>query len=280
MSQLAGNNQYLSDCAKISVQHHEWRTAANSAGHLLPILKARVAVTPFLALLDAGAGSGTITADLAQLMPSGRVVAFDISTDILSSASEHCASLGLTNVTTQQGSVYELPFENDTFDVVHASMILGHLNQPASALAEMRRATKKPGGVVALHESDLRAWTFYPEIKGLRESSAMICAAHAASGASVDAGPKLVKWALEVGILREQIQAGASSWCYSSREEREMWGGMMANGCKVGARREKALDLGITSEEELEQMARGWEEWVKAEDGWFGCINGQVIITF
>lgn len=278
MSQPAGHHSYLSDYSKKSVQHHEWRTAANSAAHLLPVLKAKVAETPSLTLLDTGAGSGTITAGLAQLVPSGHVVAFDISAKILSSASVHFASLGLTNISTRQGSVYKLPFEDGSFDIVHASMILAHLDRPTLALAELHRVAKRPEGVVALRESDLRAWTFYPEIKGLKESREMICAVHASSGASVDAGTKLVKWALEIGVPRERIQAGAGTWYYSSREEREMWGDSMASVCEKGARREKALDLGVASEE-LAQMARGWREWVEAEDGWFGCMHGEVIIT-
>lgn len=279
MSGTAGHNAYLSDYSKKSVQHHEWRTAANSAAHLLPVLRRKAVLSPSLTPLDVGAGSGTITDGLAELVPAGQVIAFDVSNKILSSASARCASLGLTNVLTQQGSVYKLPFENDSVDVGHASMILAHLDQPATALAEMCRVAKKPGGVISLRESDLRAWTFYPEIDGLRKSNKMICAVHSANGASVDAGTKLVKWALDVGIARERIQAGAGTWCYTTAAEREMWGNTMAIGCETGPRKEKALELGIATEEELGQMAGGWREWAKAEDGWFGCMHGEAIIT-
>ena len=45
------------------LQLHSWRTAANSAAYLLPSLK------PHMHILDIGCGPGTITIDLATLVP-------------------------------------------------------------------------------------------------------------------------------------------------------------------------------------------------------------------
>jgi 2-polyprenyl-3-methyl-5-hydroxy-6-metoxy-1,4-benzoquinol methylase len=46
------------------LRSHRWRTAENSSAYLLPHLRADMAV------LDVGAGPGTITADLAGLVAS------------------------------------------------------------------------------------------------------------------------------------------------------------------------------------------------------------------
>lgn len=158
-------------------------------------------------------------------------------------------------------------------------MILAHLDQPAAAMAAMLRVATKPGGIIALRESDFRMWAFYLEIKGMKESNEMICAVQTACGACVDAGTKFVKCALDVGIARDRIRTGAGTWCYTSKSEREMWGETMASECEMGSRREKALELGLATVKDLEQMAKGWREWIKTEDGWFGCMHGEVLIT-
>lgn len=41
------------------------------------------------------------------------------------------------------GSAYALPFADNTFDIVFASNLLHHLEQPAAALKEMRRVSRK-----------------------------------------------------------------------------------------------------------------------------------------
>ena len=62
--------------------------------------------------------------------------------------------------------------------------------------------------------------------------------------------------------------------------ERAMWGGMWAQRLREGGMRQKAMEIGlVTSEEETEAMALAWEDWVKAEDGCFGNMNGEILIT-
>src|SRR5437016_8777885 len=53
------------------LRSHRWRTAANSAGYLLPHLE------PGMDLLDVGCGPGTITVDLAARVAPGRTTGVD-----------------------------------------------------------------------------------------------------------------------------------------------------------------------------------------------------------
>lgn len=112
---------YLTGHKPTSTIHHEWRTAENSAAHLLPTLKKMVAEDPRRRLLDVGAGSGTITADFAALIPEGRVTAVDMSEEILQKAKEFADGKGSTNLDVQKADAYHLPFEDNTFDIVHVS---------------------------------------------------------------------------------------------------------------------------------------------------------------
>lgn len=279
MAQPQTHNTYLSGYSQKATQHHEWRNAENSAPHLIPVLIEKASQNPSLSLLDVGAGSGTITASLAGFIPQGRIVATDINEEILDKALRYAESTGARNVEACKGNVYELPFPDGSFDVVHASQVLAHLDDPVKAIGEMVRVAKKPGGVVALRESDLTAWSFYPEFPGMMAMNRMLCAVHESNGGHVKAGTQLVSWAMKVGVDREQIKASAGSWCYSTRDDREIWGGTMVDRCINGTLPQKAIDLGITSKEGLEEMAEGWTKWIGAEDGWFGCLQGEAILT-
>ena len=61
-------------------------------------------------------------------MPQGHITATDLSDDILERAAEYAKAAGVMNVTFEPANVYVLPFANDSFDVVHASQVLAHLD--------------------------------------------------------------------------------------------------------------------------------------------------------
>ncbi|TKA77691.1 hypothetical protein B0A55_04002 [Friedmanniomyces simplex] len=272
------HNPYAPGYAPPQVAHHEWRTAENSAAYLLPSLRTMAASTPHLKLLDVGAGSGTISASLAAYIPLGTVTATDISSDILTRAAEHAKKVGVTNITFQAADIYALPFEDETFDIVHASMVLSHLDDPVQAYREMLRVTKSKGGLVANRESDLRMWSYYPELPGIKQFHEILLATMKAGGGNVDAGARLVAWAMQAGARRERIEAGMGTWMYSTVEERAMWGGTIAERIRNGGMREKALEMGIATEADLEAMAQAWAEWQAAEDACHGMMHGEILI--
>lgn len=216
-------NQYGPGHAASQVQHHEWRTAENSAGHLLPHLKRLAEQNPHLRLLDVGAGSGTISASLARYMPEGEVTATDISDEILQRAADYARSTGVTNLAFQAASVYKLPFEDDAFDIAHAHQVLCHLDDPSSAIREMVRVVK-PGGIVALRESDMKMWCMFPELAGLVKFHEMTVKTLVANGGSDEGGRRLVSWTVEAGVTRDKIQASFGTWCYSDPPDRKTWG--------------------------------------------------------
>ncbi len=74
---MASTPRYLHGHGESVLRSHRTRTAANSAGYLLPELR------PGLSLLDVGSGPGTITADLAALVAPGRVTALETSAQVL-----------------------------------------------------------------------------------------------------------------------------------------------------------------------------------------------------
>src|SRR5665648_716929 len=166
------------------LRSHSWRTAANSAAHLLPHLREGQR------LLDVGCGPGTITVDLATHVAPGPVIGVDTSAEVLERARRYAAELGAP-VSFQVGDVYALDFPDASFDVVHAHQVLQHLTDPVAALREIRRVTR-PGGVVALREGDYGAMTWYPPSAALEDWRHLYHEVTVANRAEADAGRRWV----------------------------------------------------------------------------------------
>lgn len=279
MASTTQHNAYVPGYKPAHIKNHTWRTAENSCAYLLPTLQSMAKSNPHLKLLDCGAGPGSISVSLAKYIPQGSVTATDLSEEVIQRAATLASNSSITNLKTQAASVYDLPFPDNTFDIVHASQILCHLDQPLEAMRSMLRVCK-PSGVVAIRESDMRMWTFYPDSPHLTSFHKLICAVMASNGGHPNTGPALVSLAMQAGIPRERIQASMGTWCYSTREEREMWGGVMGQRLREGEMRRVVLERGLGwSEADMDAMVDAWGEWVEAEDGCFGCMHGEVIIT-
>jgi len=203
--------------------HHEWRTAENSAAYLLPKIRTLKEQNPKLAILDVGAGSGTISATLAALVPDGHVTALDKNEAILPRARANAQAAGVSNIDFQQGDVNQLSLSDGSFDITHCHQMLCHLSDPAAALREMLRVTK-PGGVVAAREGDLETECVWPALPGLVKFHGFVAAVMTKSGGSATGGRQLLSWAIEAGAQRDQIKLSYGTWYYATPEDRRTWG--------------------------------------------------------
>ncbi|MEP7765029.1 methyltransferase domain-containing protein [Sanguibacter sp. 25GB23B1] len=252
------------------LRSHRSRTAANSAAHLVPLLREGMSI------LDVGCGPGTVTVDLARIVGPGHVTGVDAATSILDSARELAAASGLDNVSFEHANAYQLPFADDSFDVVHAHQLLQHLSDPIAAITEMRRVTK-PGGIVAARDADYAAMTWYPESAGLTEWNALYHEVTAAYGYQADAGRRLFSWFQEAGFEPDALTASAGVWCYANPEARSWWGGLWAERCIASNFAHQAKESNLADDVLLEELAHEWQRWSEQPDGWFSVLNGEVL---
>jgi len=250
------------------LRSHQWRTAANSAGYLLPHLR------PGLSVLDVGCGPGTITADLAAIVAPGRVTAVDAAPDVLEAAARVAAERGLDTVDFATADVHALDFPDGTFDVVHAHQVLQHLADPVQALREMRRVCR-PGGIVAARDGDYAAMTWYPAVPALDEWMALYQRVARHNGGEPDAGRRMLHWARKAGF--DDVVATVGTWCYANTEDRAFWAGMWADRIVDSGIAAHAVSYGYATAEDLARIAAGWREWGEAEDGWFVIIHGEIL---
>lgn len=251
------------------LRSHTWRTAANSAAYLLGSLR------PGMRVLDVGCGPGTITADLAEHVPGGRVTGVDRAPEVLRTARATAAARGLTGVDFAVGDVHALGFRDGGFDVVHAHQVLQHVGDPVGALREMARVTR-PGGLIAVRDADYAAMTWYPSSPGLDAWRDLYRAVARANGGEPDAGRRLKAWANEAGLTG--VTASSSTWTYATTEERAWWSGLWAERTRASAFAGQAVGGGHATREELEAVAEAWRAWGAQEDGWFAVLHGEILV--
>ncbi len=250
------------------LRSHSNRNIDNSAAYLAPELQ------PGLCLLDVGSGPGTITADFAKRLRQGEVTAVETTPDALALTQKECERQGVTNVVFSVGDAQALPFDDDSFDVVHAHQVLQHLGDPVQALREMRRVCK-PGGVVACRDADYDGFIWYPASAALDEWRRLYKKAAYANGGEPNAGRFLLSWAQEAGFT--QITPSSSTWCVATPAAREWWGGMWEKRILESRIADQLLDAGWASQGELQAISRAWGEWRDAADGWLSVPHGEIL---
>ncbi|MEU8817956.1 methyltransferase domain-containing protein [Actinoplanes sp. NPDC048796] len=250
------------------LRSHRWRTAENSAAYLLPRLSSGVTV------LDIGCGPGTITADFAALVTPARVTALEVKQEALDLARAEIARRGLANVDFAVGDVHALDFPDASFDVVHAHQVLQHVTDPVAALREMRRVTK-PGGVIAVRDSDYKAFAWYPELPELDEWMALYQRVARGNGGEPDAGRRLLAWARAAGLT--DVTVTSSTWCFATQEDRDWWGHMWADRILKSDMASTALRTGAADEAGLNRVSTAWRAWAADPDGWMSLLHGELI---
>ncbi|MFB9236947.1 methyltransferase domain-containing protein [Plantactinospora siamensis] len=306
------------------LRSHRWRTAENSAGYLLPVLRRGMTV------LDVGCGPATITADLARLVAGpagpatdptsagadsgrgadaadagvdsgrgadaadggadsgrgagradggvgpagrGRVTALELTPEALATGSAEVAASGLGNVDLLVADAHALPFPDDRFDVVHAHQVLQHVADPVRMLTELRRVCR-PGGHVAVRDSDYAAFAWHPRLPELDDWLALYRRLARANGGEPDAGRRLLSWAQQAGFT--EVTATSSTWCFATPADRAWWGGMWADRVTRSAVADQARAAGVT-DRELRRLADGWRAWADSDDGWLSVLHGEVL---
>lgn len=266
-------DKYIHGHSAAVLAAHSRRTAQRDAAYLIPHIKSHFDI------LDIGCGPGTISADLAALVPQGRVTCVEITDSALNAARSTFTSRSLGNGDFVVGDVTSrLPFEDDSFDVVHLHMVIMHLPCDATvALKEIRRVLK-PGGVVGCKEMIMSTTRWFQVDKRLDVWEKAITGTILETGGSPDMGMGLKSAALEAGFEQHKVKSTASSWCFSDEEAVHFFGDSCAERFREGSQlRERTIGGGHATPKEVDDFVKACHEWKEKKGSWFGVMNGELL---
>ncbi|HEY8447504.1 MAG TPA: methyltransferase domain-containing protein [Thermomicrobiales bacterium] len=137
----------------------------------------RLQLAPGLRVLDVGCGTGIFLPALARSVgPEGFVAGLDHAPALLREARERLVRLGLSDrVSLQVGDAAQMPFPDATFDRVHISRVLIHVEDPSAVVREMRRVTKAGGWIVAVEPDFASLRIDHPDQEAARALVAGFC---------------------------------------------------------------------------------------------------------
>ena len=145
-------SQYLTE-DHLETRRSVWHPTADGRDPTTEALDAIVAEQP-LRVLEVGPGTGAFAARIAAALPGVRLTAIDQSARFV----ELSRARG---VDAREGDAQDLPFGDESFDVVAALWMLYHVPDVDRAIAEIRRVLRPGGLFVAVtngddHLADLR----------------------------------------------------------------------------------------------------------------------------
>ena len=115
----------------------------------------RSGIEPGMTVMELGCGSGAFTPFIARVVgEQGKVYAIDIQSAMLHQLERKLSqpeNQDITNVELRQASAYDLPFADESLDLICMVTVLQEIPDRGRALREIRRVLT-PGGILAVTE--------------------------------------------------------------------------------------------------------------------------------
>ncbi len=112
----------------------------------------RHGIEPGMTVLEVGPGNGRYTVETARRVGStGKVIAIDIEPKMIERVMQRARAEGVTQIEAKVANMYNLPFEDGTFDAVYLITVISEIPEPERALREFYRVLS-PAGTLAFSE--------------------------------------------------------------------------------------------------------------------------------
>ncbi|MCX7908005.1 MAG: bifunctional demethylmenaquinone methyltransferase/2-methoxy-6-polyprenyl-1,4-benzoquinol methylase UbiE [Ignavibacteria bacterium] len=118
---------------------------------------AKVPLKDYYSILDLATGTGNFAFEFLKANPKINVIGIDLSENMLNIARKKSKKLQL-EARFILGSATEIPFPDDTFDIVSISYGIRNVNDVDKCLLEIHRVLKKDGNFVIVEFGKPQGW--------------------------------------------------------------------------------------------------------------------------
>ena len=246
------------------------RSAADTCAYLLPHLK------PGLRVLDVGCGPGSISAGLAEAIAPGELRGIDIEPSQVEMAAQAAAERRLSNAKFSVADVKALPFEDDSFDVVHCNDVLAYVPDTGAALNEMKRVLKS-GGILACREIIMDLFMTHPDPDPRRVSQAYAVFADTleADDGHPQMGKELAGDLEQAGFV--DIQVSASFEMFTGPERLKLLYELGDQWFFTVDIQSPATQYGAATQRMLEEIRQSRESWYNAPQAMGAFAFGEAL---
>jgi ubiquinone/menaquinone biosynthesis C-methylase UbiE len=185
---------------RLRMQHRVWRASVLDLWNIAGVATGQT-------VIDAGAGSGSATRDLAEIVgPKGRVIALERSHRFLAALKANAEAHGLANVEAVDTDLLDYAWPERIADRVWCRWVLAFVADPAAVVRGFARALK-PGGKAIIQEYyDYGSWRLAPQSDVFEAHVAKIIAKWRASGGEPDIALDLPRLLSEAGLEIETVR--------------------------------------------------------------------------
>ena len=173
---MTSSDQSHSDVVRqqFSIQAPRFEQYAQALGSrdLQAWIASKIELQPHFAVLDVAAGTGILARAIAPYVKS--VVALDATAGMLQAGRRQAEAEGTLNVVFEEGDAEQLPYADDTFDLVTCRIGMHHFLRPDRQASEMVRVCRAGGHVAIIDitsSDDIDLAAFHNRLERLRDPS-------------------------------------------------------------------------------------------------------------
>lgn len=202
-----------SEIERLGLRHRVWRASVLD-------LWQRAGLRPGMTVIDAGAGPGHATFDLAGIVgPGGHVIALERAPEFVMALIMMAGARDIQNVAALQTDLADYAWPADIADAVWCRWVLGFVTDARKVLGGIARALK-PGGVVILHEYyDCGGLRLAPQSEAFETYLRQAVSHYRMGDGDPDIGLTLPEMLGECGLVVEFARPAV----FAVRPDDEMW---------------------------------------------------------